>query len=371
MTAVLQEERTISRTGALVVSGYAVVSPFGVGRAAFADGLASGATGITRVDQEAHPGPYPEAGTIPGFSPAAHLGGKGTRSMDRLTAIAIATVGALVQECGPEVTADAERVGLVLGTGSGSVQSIMDFTRESLAGEKPYHVDPARFPNTVMNKAAGQSAIWHGIKGPNTTVTGDWLTGLLALSYSTRLYRGGHCDRVLCGAVEEYSTQRAWLEYRAWDGHGQAPPLGEGGVVFLLESETAARAAGRAALATIAATRFRAFATPAGAIDALVRCIQDALAQAGKSPSDVTLVAPSAAGNVAGEWEESALTRVLGTEVERVVSRRAIGDTSAASTSFQVASVLARGGALDGGLGLVTAIDRDGTVGCVLLGEPS
>ena len=50
-----------------------------------------------------------------------------------------------------------------------------------------------------------------------------------------------------------------------------------------------------------------------------------------------------------------------------MVSRRAIGDTSAASTSFQVASVLARGGALDGGLGLVTAIDRDGTVGCVLL----
>jgi 3-oxoacyl-[acyl-carrier-protein] synthase II len=84
----------------------------------------------------------------------------------------------------------------------------------------------------------------------------------------------------------------------------------------------------------------------------------------------VRLVAPSAAWNAAGDWEDSALTRVLGTGVERVVSRTAIGDTSAASTSFQVASVLAHG-ALDGGLGLVTAIDRDGTVGCVLLGESS
>ncbi|GAA3299015.1 hypothetical protein GCM10020295_36110 [Streptomyces cinereospinus] len=110
--------------------------------------------------------------------------------MDRVTALAVTAVGGLVEAVAEELAARPEQTALVLGTGSGSVQSIMDFTRDSLSGERPYHVEPARFPNTVMNRAAGQSAIWHRIKGPNTTVAGGSLTGLLALNYALRLHQG-------------------------------------------------------------------------------------------------------------------------------------------------------------------------------------
>ncbi|HET6859685.1 MAG TPA: beta-ketoacyl synthase N-terminal-like domain-containing protein [Streptomyces sp.] len=353
-------------TGELVFSAWSAVSPFGVGTAAYAEGIRAAGSAVGGLDLDAYPGPYEQAALVPDFSAAGALGKKGTRTMDRVTALAVSTVGQLVESCGPGLLERPERVGLVFGTGSGSVQSIMDFTRDSLTGSRPYLVDPARFPDTVMNRAAGQSAIWHGIKGPNTTIAGGWLTGLLALGYAARLYRGGHCDRVLCGAAEEYSVQRAWLEWHA-AADGVKPPLGEGGAAWLLEPADEARAAGRTPAARLLGTRFRAYHRPQDAGPALERCVRDALAEAGVSGADVTIVAP-----LGTEGEESAVLGALppGASPRWVRCRPLLGDTSAASSAFQLTAVLAatsEGRLAPGESALVTGIDRDGTVGCALL----
>ncbi|MFD7161842.1 beta-ketoacyl synthase N-terminal-like domain-containing protein [Streptomyces violascens] len=359
----------------LVLSAWSVVSPYGVGSAPFSAGIGAGTSAVGELDRAAWPGPFDRCGLVPDFTAAEYVGKKGTRTMDRVTAIAVTAVGRLLASCGDELTAHPEQIGLVLGTGSGSVQSIMDFTRDSLVGERPYHVDPARFPNTVMNRAAGQSAIWHGIKGPNTTVAGGWLTGLLALSYAVRLHRGGHCARVLCGAAEEYSTQRAWLE---WHGRGveeRESPLGEGGAVFLMETAADAREAGRTPLARVLATRFRAYADRADAQKTLAECVGSALDKAGVAPEDIRLVAPLGAGAELAAPEEAGIEDALGTaRPQWIRCRPLLGDTSAASTSLQLAAVLATAG--ESGLGpgeaaLVTGIDRDGTVGCAVLGGPA
>ena len=354
----------VDRTGRLVFSAWSAVSPYGIGGDAFTAGVVAGRDATTELDQDTYPGPYPRAGLVPEFSAAGALGRKGTRTMDRVTAIAVSAVGQVISDCGPDLLAEPDRVGLVLGTGSGSVQSIMDFTKDSLTGIKPYHVDPALFPNTVMNRAAGQSAIWHGIKGPNTTIAGGALTGLLALSYAVRLYRGGHCDRALLGAAEEYSVQRAWLEWHGRTGDGDAPALGEGGAVFLLERASDAESAGRSPLATVLATRFRAFGEAADARQAVADCVRAALTQAGVAAADVRLVAP--AGGEFEAAEDGGLADALdGGTPEFVRCGRLFGDTSAAGASFQLAAVLATGG---GGIALVTGVDRDGTVGCAVLG---
>ncbi|MFJ6694627.1 beta-ketoacyl synthase N-terminal-like domain-containing protein [Streptomyces sp. NPDC091272] len=356
----------------LVLSAWSAVSPYGVGSAPFRAGINAGDSAVAPLDREAHPGPFESGGLVPDFTAARYVGKKGTRTMDRVTAIAVTTVGRLLADCDDELTAHPEQLALVLGTGSGSVQSIMDFTKDSLEGERPYHVDPSRFPNTVMNRAAGQSAIWHGIKGPNTTVAGGALTGLLALSYALRLHKGGHCTRVLCGAAEEYSTQRAWLE---WHGRGEeerSTPLGEGSAVFLLESAEDARGAGREPLAAVLATRFRAYHDREDAREALAVCVGEALKASGLGAQDVTLVSPLGAGGRLAELEEAALTDVLGPDgPRRVRLGPLLGDTSAAAGSLQVAAVLATAGEkglAPGEAALITGIERDGTVGCAVLG---
>ncbi|WP_433273306.1 beta-ketoacyl synthase N-terminal-like domain-containing protein [Actinosynnema sp. CS-041913] len=342
-----------STVDTLVISAWSAVSPFGVGASAFTDGVRAGVSALAPSD-----GPFPTAALVPDFSAKEALGRKGTRTMDRVTALAVSTVGKLLEACGPELLEQPERVGVVLGTGSGSVQSIMDFTRDALTGEKPYHVDPALFPNTVMNRAAGQSAIWHKIKGPNTTIAGGALTGLLALSYASRLLRGGHCDRVLVGAAEEYSTQRAWLEWRG--SEGSAAPLGEGGAVFLLEAESAATRAGRTVLARPVTTRFRGFFETGGAARALTDCVRSALAQARVDRDEVVFVSTDGA-------EEAAIVDALGRTPEWVRCAPLVGDTSAAAASFQLAAAVATGRS---GHALVTGVERDGTVGCTVLELP-
>ncbi|WP_422770162.1 beta-ketoacyl synthase N-terminal-like domain-containing protein [Plantactinospora sp. WMMC1484] len=364
----------------LVLSGWSTASAFGLGADRFTAGLRAGTGAVTLLDRAAWPGPYDRAGLIPGFDVAGVLGKKGTRSMDRATGIAIATVGMLLDAYGRERLGEPERLGLVLGTGSGSVQSIMDFTRESLTGAKPFHVDPARFPNTVMNRAAGQSAIWYGLKGPNTTIAGGALTGLLALNYAARLHRCGHGEPILCGAVEEYSVQRGWLEWHARSGPGAEPvvelagPLGEGCAIFLLESRANALRQQRRPLAAVRGSRFAAFTDLAAIRTALARCVDEVLAAAGLRAADVTVLAASDSGGELGAQEEAALVDVLGpVRPARVRCRALLGDTSAASSAFQLAAALAE---LAGpatvrpdGVALVTGVDRDGQVGCTLLGS--
>lgn len=353
----------------LVVSGWSAMSPFGLGAEPFAAGLRAGRPVLRDLDQATWPGPFDQAGLIPGFDLAAVLG-KGTRAMDRATGIAVATVGSLVGRTGPGLSDRPQGTGLVLGTTSGSVQSIMDFTVESLVGEKPFYVDPARFPNTVMNRAAGQSAIWYQLKGPNTTIAGGALTGLLALNYAARLHRQRRAEVLLVGAVEEFSVHRAWLEWHSQDVTDREP-LGEGGAVFVLEHGDNARRHGRTPLVTLLGSRFLAFHEVDDVAPALSRCVTELLHQAGAATADVALVAAAEPPGALGAQEAKALAAV---GADRVGCRQLIGDTAAASAAFQLAAVIstAAGRAdLAGRLALVTSVDANGMVGATLLRIPT
>ncbi|MFI8460178.1 beta-ketoacyl synthase N-terminal-like domain-containing protein [Kitasatospora sp. NPDC085464] len=362
----------------IVLSGWSAASPFGLGAEAFTEGLTAGHAATAPLDREHWDGPYDTAGLIPDFTVAGVLGRKGTRALDRSTGIALATVGLLLDQYDGELGADPEDIGLVLGIGATSVQSIMDFSRASQAGERPYDVDPALFPNTVQNRATGAGAIRYGLKGPNTTISGGSLTSLLALNYAVRMHRQGHGRVFLCGAVEEYSAQRARLEWHGGGpGGGGAPgPLGEGCAVFLTETAAGARAAGRQPLATVLGSRFLAFHAPGAVGATLARAVTEVLAAAGATAADVRVIAPGEAPGPLGAQEEAGLDRALGTAGTagsapvRLRVRRLLGDTGAASAGFQLAAVLSLARAQpqpDGALALVTSVSPAGTVGCTLL----
>lgn len=340
----------------LAVVGWSVTSGYGVGAAPFTAGVTGRRAAFH--DELAFT-PYDRVAAVPGFSAAGHLGRKGTRSMDRVTGLAVAAVSELLAAIELEVSPDD--LGLVLGTGNGSVKSIMDFTRDSLLGEKPYHVDPAQFPNTVMNRAAGQAAIWHRITGPNSTVAGGRLTGLLALQYASRLQRAGRCRQTLVGAAEELSEQRAWLEsqYR-----GTATGLGEASVMTLVEPWTG----GRPGAARIHGLTFGAYADDTddsaagdGARAALAGCLDDAMSDAGLTAGDVVLTLPH---NATGPEADVLAGRFPAADT--LCCTDLLGDTGAAATSIQLAAALAL--LQPGRTAVVTAIDPDsGTTGCALV----
>ena len=346
---------TVGSTGP-VITGWSAVSAFGHDAGAFRAGLRAGRpapdTAAAAAGQSAR--------LVPGFEPREVLGRKGTRSMDRVTALAVATVGHLVDRDADAESGDPDAA-LVLGTTTGSAQSMMDFTRSSLTERQPYFVDPARFPNTVMNCAAGQCAIWYRLEGPNATIAGGRTAGLLAMNYARRLHRGGRARTVLCGAVEEYSPARSWLHHHA-RGHGAV--LGEGCAVLRLEP------AGSTGLAEVIAQEFGVFGAAEEIGPVLAASLRRAFKHAGVDPADTWAVAVS----TADDGELAGVRDVLGEITPRSIPcAELIGDTSAASAAFQISAVLAT--AADdpdsaGRIAVVTAVDSDYTLGAALLRLP-
>jgi 3-oxoacyl-[acyl-carrier-protein] synthase II len=352
-----------------VISAWSAVSAFGVGRDALAAGLRAetGTRPVVALDADEWRAPVTEAALIPTGNPRELLGRKGTRSMDRATALAVAAVGRLLgQDAGGEWTEPGEDTGLVLGTSTGSVSSIMAFTRDSLTQDKPYFVDPARFPNTVMNCAAGRSAIWHGLRGPNVTIAGGRASALLALNHARRLQRGGRAQGVVCGAVEEFSGERAWLDWHTRTDEDGPMRIGEGCAVLLLECAPV----DRPRLAEVVAVEVGLAVEPSAVRAVLTDCVTKALAQADLTPADVWAVASSGASDGYGDHERKALADLLAPATVDVPCIEVLGDTYAASAAFQIAAVLAMAEAEPAAAGraaLVTTADRDGVVACALL----
>jgi 3-oxoacyl-[acyl-carrier-protein] synthase II len=339
---------------AAVITAWTAVSPFGLDRESFVDGLRAGRTAVAEHPLEGSPEPVRTA-TVPGFDVRELLGKKGTRSMDRLTGLAVWAIGQVTGDRPADVRDDT---GLVLGT-MGSLQSTMDFTRPSFVEAKPYFVDPGAMANSITNAAAGRCAIWHRLAGPNVTLAAGRVAGLSALNYAVRLLRTGRTRSVLVGAVEECSPARSWIERLT----GQTGPLGEGCVILRVEPADAAE--GRPVLAEVLAVRSRV-ALAGDFAGTLRSCVDDVLVHAGVAAEDVTAVSWSGVPG-AGEW-----TVLPGVGAGSSLGSL-FGDTGAASALFQVAEVLATAGP-EGGYTIVGTADREGMVACALLktvGRPS
>ena len=184
----------------IVVSAWSALSPFGHGRAAFADGVRRGepVPPVPVKDDWARA----EARVVPDFDIVEQLGRKGTSSMDRAGALAVATLRGLLRDEPGSVAADP-RTGVVLGTTSGSTRTQFEFTRDSLTRRKPYFVIPAQMPFALMNSAAAQCALWHGLTGPNSTIAAGRLAGPAVLRYAIRLLRTGRASGVFKVAAAE------------------------------------------------------------------------------------------------------------------------------------------------------------------------
>ncbi|MEE1756663.1 beta-ketoacyl synthase N-terminal-like domain-containing protein [Streptomyces sp. SP18CS02] len=369
----------LPRVRPLAVTAHGVVSPAGTGLDALAEALRGTREACSDAAQlplgPAEADGLPDAvRVVPDFRIADHVGRKGTRHLDRTTALGLAAAAVLRSSAGasPDDPGWAA-TGVVLGSTSGSVRSSSEFARDTHVEDRPYLVNAAAFPNTVMNSVTGQVAIWHGLRGINATLSGGTTATLAAFRYARNALTQGHADRLLVGGVEELCPQTAW----GWAATGAlAPgtPVGEGAALFAVEDAEAAREAGTTVLAEVLAceTAFVPEGVRPGLTGALADCIDRALRRSGVDASEVALVAPGADGLIALEGaEQRALRRVLGDrEVEEVRVKDVVGEAYSADGALQVAAVLAhwQGTPADGGrIALVTGLGHDGNVACLVL----
>jgi 3-oxoacyl-[acyl-carrier-protein] synthase II len=369
----------IKQNDNLAITGWGVMTPVGIGEEAFGLGLAAGKPGLKDVSGFAGSHPAARACVIPEFEIQTALGPKGTRTMDRTTGMAVATSGMALKHRPIGDEDERLRAGFVLGTTTGSIKSISDFTRETLVQDRPYLVNPALFPNTVMNCSAGQCAIWYKLKGVNATISGGLFSGLLAIQYASLIIRRGYADVLLTGSVEEYCEQSAWAYHHTVEAaQRERQPLGEGCAMFALEKAGKAMPPGRVKLAEILGSRVGLYfdarsGDPRRHSQEASECITSVLDEAGVHPSEIWAVSKCHGESPElSALEDTAVELALrGHKPAHALSVGSItGNTYSALSSMQLAALLSLHGRKTEGKGkhsLVTVVGHDGTVGCLLI----
>src|SRR5581483_9102239 len=189
----------------VVVTGAGVVSPLGDSAAALHAALMVGRCALAPSDLVA--GSALHAGAIAAFDPQRYLGDANFRPLDRTGQLATVAARLALDDAGLDAAAvGAREVGLVLGTTYGSVRTIAEFDRRGIE-VGPLYVKPFDFANSVINAAAGQTAIWHQLRGPSSTVACGAASGVAALALAADMIASGRADVVLAGGAEELSFE--------------------------------------------------------------------------------------------------------------------------------------------------------------------
>ncbi|MCG7536693.1 beta-ketoacyl synthase N-terminal-like domain-containing protein [Pseudoalteromonas sp. OOF1S-7] len=273
------------------------------------------------------------------FEVKAALGKKGTRNLDRLTALSIYGIGTHMDDLREQQQADPTCIGTVVGSAQGSMDSIVRFTYESLAYDKPDYVNPALFPNTVMNCAAGQSAIWHGLKGPNTTISAGELSGLAAIQYGLSLIENRYAKTLLVGGCEELSQTNKKAFSALAQQYNETEKFTEASVFFVMESAETAEQYGRTPIATVLSCLGGFNPEPSNAA-ALKSLIADGLQQADVTSDKVRAVSLGGLWPNAKEIERMCLAEVFDEHVLMIDAYEQYGNANSAHFTLQISALL-------------------------------
>ncbi|MFI9245617.1 ketosynthase chain-length factor [Streptomyces sp. NPDC053086] len=344
-----------------VVTGISVVAPGGLGTERYWKSLLTGENGIgelSRFDAARYPSRL--AGQITDFDASEHLPGRLLPQTDVSTRYALAAADWALADAGvgPESGFDDYDLGVVTSTAQGG----FDFTHREfhkLWSQGPEYVSVYESFAWFYAVNTGQISIRNAMRGPSAALVGEQAGGLDAIGHARRTVRRG-TRLVLSGGVDSaldpwgFASQlagglvstvtdpeRAYLPFDT-DASGYVP--GEGGAVLIVEDADSARERGAERIYGEIAGYAATFdpAPGSGRPPALDRAARLALAEAGLTPADVSVVFADGAGvPELDRAEADALVRLFGPRGVPVTAPKALtGRLCAGGGPVDVAAAL-------------------------------
>lgn len=308
----------------VAITGTGVISSLGDSRSSLHSSLCSGTASQYQFEESNLNGFHGNgSGRITAFQAESYLKGKNLRPLDRIGQLVVAAAKLALEDSGwtPERLAE-HSVGLVLGTMFGSVHTISKFDRHALE-QGPACASPMDFANTVINAAAGQTAIWHNLRGVNSTIASGSISGLAALRYATDLIRFSGQNAVLAGGADEFCFESFCGFERAGMLHASDAPdifpvpfhnsrngfvVGEAAGLIMLEEWESAIARGARILGEVrghGSTYDCSGGERHQAVRSIACAMKEALSDGEMSAGDVSCISASANASLGADRDEA------------------------------------------------------------------
>ena len=358
----------------VVVTGLGLVSPLGIGTGPTWDGLVAGRSGvgpITRFDTSDYS--VKIAAEVDGFDPADWMPAKEIKKFDLFVHFAVAAADMALADSGLEITdANAERVGVVMGSGIGGLP-LIEQCRDVLRDRGPRRVSPFFIPGAIINMPSGVVSIRTGAKGPNSATCTACSTAAHAIGDALLYIRHGYADAVVAGGTEAVITPIAVAGFasmralstrndeperasRPWDRDRDGVDMGEGAGVVVLEEYEHARRRGAPILAEVLGFGMSSDAyhisAPSEDGDGAVRVMRAALEDARLDPGAVDYINAHGTSTPVGDRIETiAIKEVFGDHARRLM---------VSSTKSMTGHLLGAAGGLEFAISVLTI--REGCV---------
>jgi 3-oxoacyl-[acyl-carrier-protein] synthase II len=344
----------------VVITGLGVLSPFGLGRESFLDGIKTGkscAASISRFDTDKF---LSKKACLVADENFSHLDSRLAR-LPRVFQYGVVAVEEALLDSGLQMDQeDKARIGIFFSTSCNTQQT--ERYHLDLIQKQPSAVSPLLFQNTTYMAGPGTISIKWGITGPAIAIPGGYASGIQAVTTAVMYLLQGYIDvAIVVGADELTRLQFEALSRlkllspqtsgdeeisRPFDAGRDGMVVGEGAGVLILETLPHASARGAKVYAEVAGVAVTHDAYRAADVcpqgTGLENAMRLALAEAGVEGVDYIAAAANAT-RALDAAEAVALNKVFGQSLDRVAVsslKSLIGETLAAGGIFNVIACL-------------------------------
>ncbi len=345
----------------VVITGLGCVTPVGTGKEDFWVNIKSGVSGIDKITRFDYTNYQTQiAGEVKDFTPEDYISKKELKKMDRFTQFAMVASKLAVADSELDLDSiDRNRMGTVIGTGIGGVETI-EAQHKNLLEKGNRRVSPFFIPMMIGNMAAGQVAIEFGAKGPSTNICTACASGTNSVGDAFKIIQRGDADIMIAGGTEAAVAEFAVAGFcnmkamstnndnpqqasRPFDKDRDGFVMGEGCGILILEELESAKKRNAKIYAEIVGYGMTSDAyhitTPAENGEGAARSMQVAINDAGIEPSQIDYINAHGTSTYYNDlYETMAIKSVFGEYAKNV---------SVSSTKSMTGHLLGASGAIE------------------------
>jgi 3-oxoacyl-[acyl-carrier-protein] synthase II len=326
----------------VVITGLGAVTPLANTVPETWDGIINGKSGISPIDSfDISSFATTFGGVIRNFDITQYIPDKDAKRMDGFIHYGVAAGCQAIEDSGIEVTeANAERIGVAIGSGIGGITGIEEcYALYEKSG--PRRISPFFVPGNIINMISGNLSIKYGLKGPNFAIVTACATSTHNIGDAARLIIYGDADVMVAGGAERCTTSATAMggfasakalsrrnndpqaASRPWDKDRDGFVLSDGAGVVVLEELEHAKARGAKIYAELVGYGMSGDAyhitTPAEGGEGAARCMRNAIRDAGINSDEIDYINAHGTSTPAGDiGETQAMKSALGDHAYKV-----------------------------------------------------